>query len=60
MTQPLQTVSLIATDPDAREGLVEALRREADLRLIVEAQEARLSAIEQFLTVLKANIGATP
>jgi hypothetical protein len=60
MNQPHPPLELMATDPQAREGLVEVLRREAELRAVVEVLEARLSAIEQFLTVLKANIGAKP
>jgi hypothetical protein len=46
------------TDHDARQGLVEALRREAELRNIVATQEIRIANIEKLLVALKMNLGA--
>jgi hypothetical protein len=61
--QPAQAL----TDEDARQGVVEMLRREGELRAVVAGQEvkinsqgARLTEIENLLMALKANLEAKP
>jgi hypothetical protein len=62
MTQQLQfpAVNLIATDPEARQALVEMLHREGLMRAELDDAKTRIAEIERLLLALKANLEAKP